>query len=76
MARRTKEWWAKFTPEERSTIVYFERYCERGGRSSYLPDDCGDCGVCGSVTKGSGACRDCTTEYLKILEKERPDESV
>ena len=69
MTRRTKEWWAQFAPEARSYIVFFERYADSGGRSAYLPDDCSECGVCGTPTRRS-PCSNCYNVYDKILKKE------
>jgi len=69
MMRRTKEWWARLTPEDRSIIVYFERHQNEGGRSDYLPDDCSDCGVCGNPCLGIGPCQSCSNEYMKAINK-------
>jgi len=42
--RRTKEWWARLTADERSELVYIERNASQAsvGWDGYLPDDCGE----------------------------------
>jgi len=46
--RRTKEWWSKFTPDERSTIWWYEKYQGKSvgyGGGGYLPYDATECTV-------------------------------
>ncbi len=33
--RRTKEWWARLTPEERSELVYIERNASQASDADY-----------------------------------------
>ena len=68
--RRTKEWWARLTKEERSEIVYIERQQYKSYRGGgYLPDDCGECSVCGEVMFGTGLCTYCGHRYEELLSK-------
>ena len=70
MARRTREWWARLTKEERSELVWLERAtgnCYGGG--GYLPDDCSECGACGSPMLGSGLCPHCGNRLDALLKK-------
>jgi len=67
--RRNKEWWTRLTPEERSELVLMERYQYKGGRSSYLPDDCSECGICGEPTLGSSPCRWCCNRMDELIRK-------
>ena len=73
--RRDREWWNNLTREERSELVYIERNINRGGRSAYLPDDCSECGICGSPTLGWGPCMNCLNEYDKLLKKANKKQS-
>jgi len=67
--RRTKKWWARLTPRDRSIIVCFERFQNKGGNQGNLPDDCADCGVCGCPCLSPGPCQLCGDEYDKALKK-------
>jgi hypothetical protein len=69
--KRTKSWGDKFTPQDRSFIIRFERgsnihYGYGGG--GYLPDDTTECGVCGSPCLSS-PCSYCYDQYNRILLK-------
>jgi len=68
--RRTKEFWARLTKEERSYLVYIEKnknnYNWMGG---YLPDDCSECVVCGLPMLGSGMCHHCYEDYVSLVNK-------
>ncbi len=67
--KRDKKWWAKFTKEERSIIVYFEKvHGERFpySRSPYLPEDTSCCQVCGEPYPGEDACN-CNKEYSDLI---------
>ncbi len=68
--RRTKEWWARLTPEERSELVYIERNASQAsvGWDGYLPDDCGECNVCGSPTMGT-TCMRCLDRWSELIDK-------
>ena len=68
--KRTKEWWATLTPEERSHLVYLERADGSGrGCSAYLPDDCGECPACGTPTMSVGLCSYCYNDWEKYIDK-------
>ena len=78
--KRTKAWWARLEPEERSYLVYLERMqnrCSIG--SAYYPDDVGDCPACGCPTISSGMCRHCRADMWKLIEKasgKNPEEDL
>lgn len=67
--KRTKEWWANLTKEERSELVYLERGANQSHYSSYYPDDCVECGGCGSPSLGSGLCSLCLARLNDLLRK-------
>lgn len=67
--KRTKTWWARLTPEERSELVYLERADKYGGRSSFLPDDCSECGGCSMPHLGSGLCSLCSKRLEELIRK-------
>jgi hypothetical protein len=67
--KRTKEWWSKFSSEDKWFIWHFEReqnnYGHMGG---YLPDDCSECVVCGDPMFSSGVCTHCLNRYTKLID--------
>ena len=67
--RRTKEWWARLTPRERWYVHWLER-AKYLGRSDYLPDDCMECGFCGSPFPGnSKLCPGCEDLLRELIVK-------
>lgn len=67
--RRTKEFWARLTPEERSRLVFYERNQNRHyGYGGYLPDDCTECGVCDAPCMSS-PCGGCLNDVIAIVDK-------
>ena len=66
MARRTKAWWARLEPWERSWLVNMERASTYAG--AYLPDDASLCPGCGTPTIG-GMCKHCYETYESIIAK-------
>jgi hypothetical protein len=69
--KRNKEWWDKYTKQERHFIYHFERninkYNQMGG---YLPDDCSECTNCGEPMLGSGVCcMHCFNDYDKLISR-------
>lgn len=50
----TKENMARLTRNERGELMRLQMSPSGGGHSSYLPDDCGECGACGDTCLGSG----------------------
>jgi hypothetical protein len=67
--RRTKEWWARLAPEERSHLVYIEKYANKSSIGSpYLPDDVGECPACGQLSN-YGLCRYCSNSLQKYIDK-------
>jgi len=70
--KRTKEWWNRLTPNERSRLVYLERsekYSSGYGQGFNIPDDCCMCGACGTPHSSSGLCPRCNNELLILLKK-------
>ena len=66
--RRTKEWWGALTRGERIWLVYAERH-NRSYRSPYIPDDCTECGVCGTPQAGGGGmCMYCLKKRQAIID--------
>ena len=69
--KRTKEWWAALTKEERSELIWLERknYSGSYGDGGYLPDDCSECCSCGQPQLGSGLCPVCSNRLTYLIEK-------
>ena len=74
--RRTKAWWARLTPAERSFLVCYDRaMCGPTRHSPYLPDDAHECGLCGCAASGFGACGQCADEERRIVKKAEQEET-
>jgi len=68
--KRTKEWWARLTREERAELVWIEHGANHPtGLGGYLPDDCSECGACGRAMLGSGLCSYCSSRLDELLNK-------
>jgi len=70
--RRTREWWARLTKDERARLVYLERSANLGGGyggGGYLPDDCCECGSCGTPSTSSGLCPICLDDLIVLVAK-------
>jgi len=66
--RRTREWWARLTKEERAELVWMER-SDGGGYSDNLPEGYGMCTVCSTPTGGGGMCQDCYARWRELVDK-------
>jgi hypothetical protein len=73
--RRTKEWWARLTRDERSHLVYLENADAHVGAGGgwNLPDDCHECSACSQPSMSSGLCDWCSSklEALKAKANDR-----
>jgi hypothetical protein len=67
--KRTKQWWASLTKEERSELVYLEHADKHSSYSSHYPDDCVECGACGNPSLGSGLCTVCLLRLIELLDR-------
>jgi len=67
--KRSKEWWSGLTKQERSLLVMLERAEYQGGRSAYIPDDCYECGGCGTPSLSIGLCPMCRSMLRRLLNK-------
>ena len=74
--KRTKEWWSRLTKDERSELYWLERSQYSGGGSAYIPDDCTECGRCGTPHLGYGLCRLCLKRLIELVEKAGKMEDV
>ena len=61
--------WNNLTKDERAEYMRLQMTPYGNVRSGYLPDDCGDCNVCGQPVFGYGWCRDCTYRYNELRDK-------
>jgi hypothetical protein len=59
--KRTKEWWARLSKQERSELVYLER--AKSHRSS------NECPNCGTPYFGYGLCLICHTRLFNLIQK-------
>ena len=67
--RRTKEWWARLTKEERGHLVFIEKHHNESAMGSpYLPDDVGECPACGQLSH-YGLCAYCEESRDKYICK-------
>jgi len=67
--KRDKAWWGRLTSEERSDLVYLERSEYRSGSSWNLPDDCSECGACGTPHLSHGLCPRCSDRLRALIVK-------
>ncbi len=67
--KRDKKWWDKLTSVERSELVTLERENNRSYPSTYIPDDCCECGYCGTPHLGSGLCPLCSKRMIELIDK-------
>lgn len=65
--------WANLTKEERTRYMQLQMSPSYGAGDSYLPDDCSDCGACGSPVMGAGWCINCLREFNMLDSKLRGD---
>lgn len=65
----TKENFTRLTPDERRELMWLQMSPAYGGRSAYLPDDCGECGACGDTCLGSSWCPRCYERYGYLMDK-------
>ena len=63
--------WNNLTKEERAEYMRLQMSPQGGyDRSGYLPEDCGECGVCGQPCFGSvGWCQSCLHRKIELDEK-------
>ena len=67
--KRTQQWWAQLTSNERAELMFLEKGAHYYGRSGgYLPEGYRDCGGCGMITSGR-LCTGCSNriEELKAI---------
>ena len=68
--RRDKKWWARYTSDERSWIVWFELAQNRyGGYGGMLPDDTTECQCCGNPSRGN-ICGDCMDRFDVLMQRQ------
>lgn len=62
--------WNNLSKAERTEYMRLQMSPQGGyDRSGYLPDDCGECGVCGQPTIGGGWCSGCLKRHQELREK-------
>ncbi|HUU39612.1 MAG TPA: hypothetical protein VMW42_01590 [Desulfatiglandales bacterium] len=72
--KRTKEWWARLTKEERIRLVFLERADKHGsGSSAYLPEGYGDCPACSTPSR-YGLCTGCLNDLIGLINKANKEE--
>ena len=69
--KRTKEWWARLTKEERAYLVWLERgnnRCVSAG--AYVPCDVQECRACGDlIHMYGGYCVECQKAWDYLIAK-------
>lgn len=71
MARRTREWWSRLSPEERSELVGLERLVARpgaGASDAYLPEGYGECARCDYPASWT-LCDRCLSRLCALIAK-------
>ena len=76
----TKENMARLSRDERAELMFLQM-SQSGtsyGGGGYLPDDCSDCGACGTAILGTGWCTACFERFDQLrakalAEKEQAD---
>lgn len=63
--------WENLTKGERAEYMRLQMSPSWGGGSAYYPDDCSECGACGTPTLGGGWCRSCLARHIKLEDKLR-----
>lgn len=62
--------WDNLTKEERRRYMQLQMSPSSCyDRSGYLPDDCRECGACGTPTLNSGLCDSCYREWEELRNK-------
>jgi len=65
-------YWDNLTKEERAEYMRLQMSPPGGyDRSGYLPDDCGECGACGTPILGVGWCPACRRRFEELEAKLR-----
>ena len=72
--------WNNLTSGERAEYMRLQMSPQGSyDRTGYLPDDCGECGACGTPILGGGWCQHCLSRYRELrnkLEQDANDESA
>ena len=62
--------WDNLTSDERRRYMRLQMSPSGSyDRSGYLPDDCGECGACGTPILGTGWCKTCHQEWQALRDK-------
>lgn len=62
--------WSNLTKEERAEYMNIQMSRSNSyGSSGYLPDDCSECGACGSPMLGIGVCTQCSKRQRELIAK-------
>jgi len=62
--------WGNLNKEERAEYMRLQMSPSGGyDRSGYMPEDCGECGVCGQPILGTGWCNSCSLRHLELYGK-------
>lgn len=64
--KRTKEWWSRLTPSERSELVTLEGKQHRGGAHWSLPDGWSICLGCNNPHHDIGMCPSCKERIREL----------
>jgi len=62
--------WSNLSTEERAEYMRLQMSPSGSyDRSGYLPDDCGECGACGTPILGCGWCQSCYARHKQLSNK-------
>ena len=68
--RRMKINWSNLNKLERAKYMRLQMSPQGNyDNSGYLPEDCGECGACGTPTLGAGWCSNCFNEFQLLRRK-------
>lgn len=64
--------WDNLSKQERAEYMRLQMSPSgRYDRSGYLPNDCGECGACGTPILGTGWCHSCYARWKELDDKLR-----
>ena len=70
----TKESFSRLTPDERSELMALQMSPSSSGYGGWnMPEDCSECGACGTPMLGSGWCDFCYGRWDALTRKALPD---
>lgn len=67
--RRTKQWWAQLTKDERHALMYIEHRAKLPTLLNRIPDRVHNCKVCSDPYLSHGLCVKCSNRLSGLIAK-------